>query len=267
MSIRTPLALICLLPFVLAGCEAGDDVDEFLGDDDFADFAGEYDDDAPAFNIGGGRLEAGYPSVGYLMRNGFVFCSGVKVANNLLLTAAHCVQNRERGFQVGFGRVGQNIRVNAVDSLRHPYYNPGLGVARAARNDIALVKLSAAPNIPNAVVGESRIGGLAALGDGRSVGYGITTVRSTGQRRSVQQLFADYTASSVILTNGRGGDVCPGDSGGGYMVQSEQNVVRGIHSFKTGGRGCDGTSLTGSVDLFLPENKAFLGFFGARFRR
>ena len=185
-------------------------------------------------------------------------CTGTALADDLVLTAAHCV-TRPIDYQVKVYQTGQSIPVRIA--LRHPQFNYASYAASRATADVALLKL-AAP-LPNAVipttlapprrvtVGEQLIVagfGVTLAGTPRGLGQPrMATLNVTGKPGSLQIRLYDVMTRN--LRNGLGG--CTGDSGA-PAFDGQSMAVIGVVSWSTAPgdeEGCGG--LTGVTPLLL----------------
>jgi secreted trypsin-like serine protease len=191
------------------------------------------------------------------------FCSGVALARDLVLTAAHCVPPGAEYQIVEYDAARQPQLRDIARIIAHPNFNPAFAAAHRATADVALLKLAAplasvapavlhgggftvAPGDQLTVAGA----GVTAPGDGRSGGI----VRSapliaTGRPGTLQVRLFDAAARGE-----RGGlGACTGDSGGPVFATAEgRPAIVGVISWATGPRnsaGCGG--LTGVTPLTL----------------
>jgi secreted trypsin-like serine protease len=183
-------------------------------------------------------------------------CTGTAIARDIVLTAAHCMQQRNSLVRTSRGSAEYLIREVAV----HPRFDlQGYALHRATA-DVALIKLSS--SLPSEVVPAALVSPAfrAAVGNRMTVaGFGTTasgtdrglyTARSatlavTGQPGSLQIRLHD-----PATRNERAGlGACTGDSGGPAF---SGNAIAGIVSWTTGpgnSEGCGG--LTGVTPLTL----------------
>jgi hypothetical protein len=168
-------------------------------------------------------------------------CSGVAIAPDLVLTAAHCVLlNGKYRLATFEGRRAAFKQVASVTP--HPQFSP-----RADAPDLALVKLSPTPppNLAPAPFSERRAPPL--VGDRFVVaGFGLSNAaerRSAGTLRSATLVVTDRPSSQQVslvdptkLGEAAGLGVCNGDSGGPVFDERDGSLV-GIVSWtgRTGG--------------------------------
>jgi secreted trypsin-like serine protease len=185
------------------------------------------------------------------------FCSGVALAPDLVLTAAHCVlpgaDYKIVEYERGEPRLRDVARVTA-----HPNFNLQTLLAHRATADVALLKLAA----PLASVAPAALGrlstvapgdtflvaglGVAVRGDGKSGGtVRAATLIATGKPGNLQIRLVD--AATMGQREGLG--ACTGDSGAPVFMNG---AIVGVVSWSTGPRnsaGCGG--LTGVTPLAL----------------
>jgi hypothetical protein len=186
-------------------------------------------------------------------------CSGVALANDLVLTAAHCVLPGADYKIVEFEGREPRLR-DVTHGTAHPKFELQTMLAHRATADVALLKLAAplarvapvtlatpapvAPGDPFTVAGY----GVAIRGDGKSGG----TVRAadliaTGKPGRLQIRLVDPATRGD--TPGLG--ACTGDSGApAFRLEAGTPTVIGVVSWSTGAKnaaGCGG--LTGVTPL------------------
>jgi S1-C subfamily serine protease len=179
-------------------------------------------------------------------------CTGVAIAPDLVLTAAHCVPSAGKYRLVTFE--GRRPEVKDVASVAaHPQFSP-----RADAPDLALVKLAApVANLTPVALSERRVP--PSVGDRFIVagfGVGVQGDRKTaGKLRAVTLVATDRPSSqqfSLIdpqkLGEAAGFGVCNGDSGGPVFDERDRALV-GIVSWSAR---TDGEPTCGFVSGVIP---------------
>jgi secreted trypsin-like serine protease len=191
------------------------------------------------------------------------FCTGSLIAQDLVLTAAHCVLPGADYKVILPGETPPRL-LDVRRSASHPQFNVQNILAHRASADVALLHLGAslpaskapaplgAPMIPIAVGARLTVAGVgvARRGDGKSGG----TIRAadlavTGKPGTLQIRLADPLTNNT--RNGLG--ACTGDSGAPvFEMQSGRAVIIGVVSWSTGPNNTDGCGgLTGVTPLTL----------------
>jgi hypothetical protein len=188
------------------------------------------------------------------------FCSGVALARELVLTAAHCVLPGADYKLVDFDAARQPVLKDIAGIARHPDFDVNAALRHRVTADVALIKLAAPMKVTPALLAPA--GGAVAAGDRFVVaGYGVAarddgksggTVRAatlvaTGQPGTLQIRLTDPATKGE-----RGGlGACTGDSGAPvYREIGGTLAVVGVVSWSTGpalSDGCGG--LTGVTPL------------------
>jgi len=180
-------------------------------------------------------------------------CSGVAIAPDLVLTAAHCVFDNGKYRLVTFeGRRSGSKEVTAVTP--HPQFSP-----RSDAPDLALVKLAArpAPNLIPVAFSDRRappsVGdrfivagfGVAVQGDRKSAGKLRAATLVATERPNSQQL---SLVDPLKLGDSAGLGVCNGDSGGPVFDENDHTLV-GIISWSSRN---DGEPVCGFLSGIIP---------------
>src|SRR6266849_3290838 len=203
-------------------------------------------------------------------------CSGVAIARDLVLTAAHCVPAGADYKLVIFDAAHQPQLNDITTVTRHPQFDLKMLLAHRATADLALLKLAAA--LPPAFVAAplARPDRVVAVGDEFIVaGYGVTvrgdgrsgctaraaTLVATGQPGTLQVRLFDPATKGERAGLG----ACTADSGAPAFETDQRHAVIGVVSWTTGpqlSEGCGG--LTGVTPLaryrtWIVETAAKLG--------
>jgi secreted trypsin-like serine protease len=203
------------------------------------------------------------------------FCSGVALARDLVLTAAHCVLPGANYKLVEFDGTRQPVLKDLASIARHPDFDVNAVLRHRVTADVALIKLAAplkvspAPLMPagaSVAAGDRFVVagyGVAVRGDGKSGGtVRAATLVATGQPGTLQIRLADPTTKGERAGLG----ACTGDSGAPvYREAGGTLAVIGVVSWSTGpalSDGCGG--LTGVTPLaryrgWIAEQAAKMG--------
>lgn len=196
-----------------------------------------------------------------IVGSGGTFCSGVAIARDLVLTAAHCTQPGADYKLMELDAAHQPTLRDVAQIARHPQFDLKTLLGHRATADLTLLKLAAPLGdkfvpAPLAAPRTVAIGdaftvagfGVAVRGDGRSSGTArVATLVATGQPGTLQIRL--YDADTQGERAGLG--ACTGDSGAPVFADQDGRLaVAGVVSWSTGPKlaaGCGG--LTGVTPL------------------
>jgi secreted trypsin-like serine protease len=166
-------------------------------------------------------------------------CSGSILAEDLIITAAHCVANPQSIVRIVFGAkftptdLKNSVQASAFEP--HPDYNPDK--TSEDQNDVGVVSFQG--GLPKGYEPAKLLTEASALTKGTEVelaGYGITqadTQKGTGVLRKAEVTVSNpsYGKTEVILDQSRGEGACHGDSGGPAFVRlGNINYLWGVTS-------------------------------------
>jgi secreted trypsin-like serine protease len=188
-------------------------------------------------------------------------CTGVAVAHDLVLTAAHCAMPDATYKIVLFDAARNPTLKDVASAVQHPQFDLKTMLGHRATADVALMKL-AAPLPSSFVPAPLGSGGTIAVGEAFIVaGYGVTVRgdgRSGGTLRTARLVATGKPGSLQLrlvdpLTKGErpGLSACTGDSGAPVFAETSGRLaVIGVTSWSTGPNmtaGCGG--LTGVTPI------------------
>ena len=174
-------------------------------------------------------------------------CSGIVVAPDAILTAAHCLAGADA--RVHWQEAGRPVLIEPASVALHPGYDPKGIAARRRSTDLALVGLSAPlpARFRPATLSTASVPADTPILVG---GYGVARegdARSTGTfRTAALRSIEPFGPSRILLWMGdpeaRGRSPCTGDSGG--PAATADGAIVAVVTWTTGaGRGaCGGRS-------------------------
>jgi secreted trypsin-like serine protease len=172
---------------------------------------------------------------------GGILCSGSLIADDIAVTAAHCVVHVPTDTMrvifaqdVKFSTLMNNPEIPDSDPRVHQVYgaiaNPAFKAPGDDRNDIAIIRFKGALNVgyhPAQIIDPS-----VTLGSGEDViisGYGSQTpdTESSGGQLRKAQVTIDQMLNDreIVVNQSHGQGICWGDSGGPAFVQSGSQLL------------------------------------------
>jgi hypothetical protein len=234
------LAALCLLA---AGCRDTTGVTDVCGDVKSTRSGivnGDPEHDPAVVDLTHGQIM----SVGVLDFD--VWCTGTLVDWNVVLTAAHCI---EEGASLPHFRVGADAsaypgtRFRVLDYHVHPDYGGGYGWV----NDMAVLIIEDGAREAGLVPLAVNLGRRSILGETvQAVGYGMTAMPAgynTLRWWTTQEVVVDHTAYFETSDGGLSG-MCFGDSGGPllYTIPGVGIRIMGVTSRISDGETCLGNT-------------------------
>lgn len=174
-------------------------------------------------------------------------CSGTLIAQDLVLTAAHCVM-RPAGYRVvSVDRAFRQHRINVIAATMHPDFVPGTTPEDQPGVDLALLKL-AQPAGGDYMPLDPRSAGSIGTGDTVEIaGYGVVAENRRGSARVLRQaplvsIGSLQVANRVTVVTDRrrlaetaGAGACLGDSGGPILTGGPGGYrIAGVVSWSSG---------------------------------
>jgi hypothetical protein len=168
-----------------------------------------------------------------LKRNGPAsgFCSGVVLAKDVILTAAHCVAE-PANTRVHFrNEHGEPILIDVAATLKHPGYRADAVKSRQVSIDLALIHLAEPLPARFSPVALAQSHDIEIGQNVRIAGFGVTEedAGATSGLLRAARLVARMPLSSILLwmedPNGSGTGACTGDSGGPIFALDRPSLI------------------------------------------
>jgi MYXO-CTERM domain-containing protein len=218
--------------------------------------------------IGGEPTPDGqYPATGALLVGGQPSCSGTLIAPDVVITAAHCVDNLLTGGQIPSFTLARDANtatageiVAGESAIGHPQFdlmsNPGTGVGQwfdiglvVLAEDITTVDYEIMPDPTEATAG------MAEGMDVELVGYGLTSVDSfeVGVKHHGLADLVEVGSHELFIAEPGQQQNCNGDSGGPAYVDIDGNrrIVGVVSRAPDQNPTCDHGGIDTRIDPYL----------------
>ena len=192
-------------------------------------------------------------------------CSGVVIAPDLILTAAHCVLQRANYRVVAVDRRFRRYTIRAVAAAMHPAFVAGTTPRNQPGVDLAILKLESSLTTDFTPL-DPRYAGTVSPGEPVSIaGFGLTSERERKSARVLREanlvtLGTLKVANQVLVMADRrrlaitaGAGACRGDSGGPIVRGGPGNYqLLGIVSWSSGARESRVATACGGLTAVTP---------------
>jgi hypothetical protein len=189
-------------------------------------------------------------------------CSGVLIAPDVVLTAAHCVADQAR-----YRVMSQYVRssgVRAAAAAMHPDFVPGTTPRTQPGIDLALLLLENPLGAPHVPLDLSRVSSISEGETLTLLGFGISreTAKRTARTLRQARLLAvgllqvankvQVVVDPVTLGETPGSGACRGDSGGPVLRTASSLQLVGIVSWSSGPLNTSASHACGGLTALTP---------------
>lgn len=167
---------------------------------------------------------------------GQALCTGSILSENMILTAAHCVDGEPTKVQILFSNNVKKATSNVSRWATMIYQNPSWHNTSAdKKGDLAIIKFSG--GLPKGFLPVKLVGADFKLSNDQKVifaGYGVTNGNKeigAGVLRMTNTKVIGQKSNTEVITDGRETSVCFGDSGGpGFIFSNNEFIQWGVAS-------------------------------------
>jgi hypothetical protein len=158
--------------------------------------------------------------------SGQALCTGTILAEDTILTAAHCVDDSPEKLAIVFSEQLKKADENSTRFADRMIQNPSWPNG----GDLALIHFQG--GLPQGYQPVQLVPAKFAIEDGQEVimaGYGVTnglTEKGAGTLREMKTTVVEHASDSLIVTDGKKSSVCFGDSGGPAFVKKGERFLQ-----------------------------------------
>ena len=198
--------------------------------------------------------------------SGQSLCTGTLISSNVVLTAAHCVEDHPEKLQIVFSGNVQKTKAQDIRQsdkfLQHPNWQRHMPLGEG---DLALIHFKG--DLPEGFTPIELVGADFNLKMGQKIlmaGYGVTDGESesgSGKLRQTHSVIIDQHSATEFVSDGKKSSVCFGDSGGPGLVKVGDKIFQwGVASSVTN-QACNEASIHTAVMKYESWIKSTVGKF------